>query len=63
MWHVLNMNRRLEAAEATIQGMTGLIDGISSDVGELKHSIKRLDHARAVPAASPDEKDEPDEVC
>ena len=57
------MNRRLEAAEATIQGMAGLIDGISSDVGDLKHSVKRLDEVKLVPAASPGEKDEPDEVC
>lgn len=38
MWHVLNINRRVEAAEAAIQGMTNLIDTINSEVDELKNN-------------------------
>ena len=38
MWHVLNINRRLEAAEATIQGMTSLIDNVSSEIEEMKRT-------------------------
>ena len=38
MWHVLNINRRVEAAEAAIQGMTNLIDTINSDLDDLKAS-------------------------
>jgi hypothetical protein len=37
MWHVLNINRRVEAAEAAIQGMTNLIDTINSDIYEMKN--------------------------
>ena len=40
MWQILNVNRRLEAAEATIQGMTGLIDNLSTDISEIRGSIK-----------------------
>ena len=36
MWHVLNINRRVEAAEAAIQGMTNLIDNINSDLYEMR---------------------------
>ena len=43
MWHVLNINRRLEAAEATIQGMTNLIDNVSSDVVDLKDNVKNIE--------------------
>eukprot|EP00794_Sanderia_malayensis_P003329 gene3329-3816_t len=39
MCHVLNVNRRLEAAEATIQGMTNLIDTVTSDVIDLRDVI------------------------
>lgn len=38
MWHVLNINRRVEAAEAAIQGMTNLIDTINSDIYEMKNN-------------------------
>ena len=38
MWHVLNINRRVEAAEAAIQGMTNLIDTINSELDDLKIS-------------------------
>ena len=40
MWQILNVNRRLEAAEATIQGMTGLIDNLSTVISEIRGSIK-----------------------
>eukprot|EP00111_Clytia_hemisphaerica_P021025 TCONS_00061998-protein len=36
MWHVLNINRRVEAAEAAIQGMTNLIDNINTDLYEMR---------------------------
>lgn len=38
MWHVLNINRRVEAAEAAIQGMTNLIDTITSELDEMKNA-------------------------
>ena len=38
MWHVLNINRRVEAAEAAIQGITNLIDTINSELDDLKIS-------------------------
>lgn len=37
MWHVLNINRRVEAAEAAIQGMTNLIDTINSEMDDLRN--------------------------
>jgi len=36
MWHVLNINRRVEAAEAAIQGMTNLIDTINCELDDIK---------------------------
>ena len=36
MWHGLNMDRRLEAAEAAIKGITGLVDKIVTDLSDLK---------------------------
>ena len=39
MWHVLNVNRRLEAAEATIQGMTSLIDDLASELMDVKDML------------------------
>ena len=36
MWHVLNVNRRVEAAEAAIMGMTNLIDTITAEIDDLK---------------------------
>ena len=38
MWHVLNINRRVEAAEAAIMGMTNLIDTINVDIDELRNN-------------------------
>lgn len=42
MWHVLNINRRVEAAEAAIQGMTNLIDTINSDLYEMKNNTSSM---------------------
>ena len=39
MWHILNINRRLEAAEVTIQGMSKMIDNVISDVSDVKGTL------------------------
>ena len=37
MWHVLNINRRVETAEAAIEGLTGLFDSMNRALDEIRN--------------------------
>ena len=52
MWHVLNINRRVETAEAALEGLTSLFDRMSMQLDEMKQSQEGSAVSVPTPAAA-----------